>query len=83
MASFVLKPSPSQNLQFGVLPLRAFDLSQGGGQLLLREVLALQKARQIRRAYDQPAIKKLHLAPTTPMVTLRLVCDSCLSQGVH
>ena len=62
VASFVLKPSPGQNLEFRVLPLRALDLAASGSQFLLREVLAFQKARQIGRAHDQPAIKKLQLA---------------------
>src|SRR5436305_8048929 len=53
MASFVLEASPGQNLKFRVLPLRAPDLTAGGRQLLLREVLALQKARQIGGADDQ------------------------------
>src|SRR2546423_15512855 len=62
MASFVLEASPGQNLEFRVLPFRALKLTASGSQLLLREVLALQKARQIGRADDQPAIEKLHLA---------------------
>src|SRR6266571_2276324 len=62
MARFVLETSPGQNLEFGVLPLRAFDITASSGQFLLGEVLALQKARQIGRADDQPAIEKLHPA---------------------
>jgi hypothetical protein len=62
LPSFMLKASPRQNLEFGVLPLRPLDLAASGGQLLLGEVLTLQKARQIGRADDQPVIKKLHLA---------------------
>jgi hypothetical protein len=62
VASFVLEASPGQYLKFRVLPLRALDLTAGGRQLLLGEVLALQKARQVGRADDQLAIKKLHLA---------------------
>src|SRR6266571_8095206 len=62
MASFMLEATPGQYLEFRVLPLRALDLTAGGRELLLREVLALQKARQIGRADDQPAIEKLHLA---------------------
>ena len=48
--------------EFRILPLGALDLTASGGQLLLGEVLAVQTARQIGRADDQPAIKKLHLA---------------------
>src|SRR5205823_4457957 len=62
MASFVLKASPGQNLEFRIFPLRALDFTTGRRQLLLGEVFALQKARQIGRAHDQPAIEKLHLA---------------------
>jgi hypothetical protein len=62
MASFVLETSPSKNLEFRLLPLGALDFTASGGQLLLSEVLALQKARQIGRADYQPAVKKLHLA---------------------
>src|SRR6266571_3906969 len=62
MASFMLEATPGQYLEFRVLPLRALDLTAGGRELLLRQVLALQKARQIGRADDQPTIEKLHLA---------------------
>src|SRR2546427_3816822 len=62
MASLVLETSPGQYLEFRVLSLRAVDLTAGGGQLLLCQVLALQKARQIGRADHQPAIEKLHPA---------------------
>src|ERR1700736_6259649 len=47
MASFMLEATPGQNLEFRVLPLWAIDLTASGGQLLLGEVFALQKARQI------------------------------------
>src|SRR2546430_9745080 len=59
---FVLKASTGQDLEFRVLPLGTLDLTACGGQLLLGQVLALEKARQIGRAHDQPALKKLHLA---------------------
>ena len=62
MASFVLEAATGQDLEFRVLPLRTVDLTASGSQLLLGEVLAFEKACQIGRAHDQPALKKLHLA---------------------
>src|ERR1700686_846492 len=66
LPSFMLKASPGQDLEFGVLPLGSLDVTTSGGQLLLGEVFALQKACQIGRADNQPAIEKLHFAPCTP-----------------
>jgi hypothetical protein len=48
----MFEAAPGQNLEFGVLPLWALDLTARGGQLLLSKMLALQKARQIGRADD-------------------------------
>jgi hypothetical protein len=58
----MFEASSGQNLEFRILPYGTLDLAASRGQLLLGEVLALQESRQIGRADDQPAIKKLHPA---------------------
>ena len=49
---FVLEPAAREDHQFRILPLWPSNLAPGSLELLLGEVLALQKARQIGRADD-------------------------------
>ena len=62
---FVFQAPAGEHEQLGILPLGADDLAPSRGQLLLRQVLALEEAGQVGRADDQPPFKKLHL-PSTP-----------------
>src|SRR5207249_1991341 len=62
MLAFVLQAATAEHVQHRVVTLGPRDLTASGSQLLLRQVLALEKARQIRRADDQPTLKELHLA---------------------
>ena len=62
MLAFVLQAPTAEHVQHRVVTFRPSDLAACGSQLLLGQVLALEKARQIGRADDQPALKELHLA---------------------
>src|SRR5438874_11445105 len=62
MLAFVLQAATAEHVQHRVVTLGPFDLAARGAELLLSQVLALEKARQIRRADDQPTLKELHLA---------------------
>ena len=62
MLAFVLQAATAEHVQHRVVTLGPFDLAACGGQLLLSQVLTLEKACQIGRADDQLAFKELHLA---------------------
>ena len=64
--ALVLKAAAAEHVQHRVVTLGPDDLAACGTELLLGQVLALKKARQIGRACDQAAVKKLHLCPSTP-----------------
>src|ERR1700737_764804 len=80
--ALVFQAAAAEHVQHRVVALGPGDFAPRGSKLLLRQVLALEKARQIGRANDQPAFKKLHPALYS-RVNLPGICDSCLSKRLN